>query len=133
MDGLWTRQRWPGSPKELGAASDFSSFSGTSFAPDGRFRHQSSQSRLATDYEDYWDTESGEETPTENYNEENSEQHPRFSLLRKRDFFAVAASCKATVLKLRLGHHWHLVFVLPLRLRLLTLLPNCPSLRAYGS
>lgn len=88
VDGLWIRQLLPGSPKELGAASDVSSFSGTSFAPDCRFGHQSSQSSLATDYEDVWNAGSSEEEelPTENYNEENSEQHPRFSFLRKSDF-----------------------------------------------
>ena len=45
-------------------------FSCTSYAPYGRFSHQSSQSSFAADYEDYGESEDEYEQPTENSDEE---------------------------------------------------------------
>lgn len=62
-----------GLPDDL---SSHGSFSGTSFAADGRFSHRSSQSSFSADYEAY--SEPDDEQPIENFDEKTPEPHPRF-------------------------------------------------------
>ena len=89
-----------------------------------------SYSGLAANYEDY-----GSSGPTDNYDDETSEPHLRFSFLRTAEVCAVAAACNATLCKLRHTFYNNLHHRALLRLGpyLMALQLNRVSLHACGS